>query len=63
MRPIKSTCDTQMKFRVPPDLKAQLETSADRHMRSLRGEIIWRLAQSFDDHPVPASDTPIDMEA
>lgn len=50
--PKVSECTRQMKFRVPPWLSEQLHESADRHMRNLQGEIIWRLAQSMEDHPV-----------
>lgn len=51
--PTFSDCTVQMKFRVPEWMRDALHQSADRHMRNAQGEIIWRLAQSLEDHPVP----------
>lgn len=62
MRPSKSTCVVQMKMRMPQTLHDQIVTSADRHMRAYNAEIIWRLARSFEDYPVPAADAPVEME-
>lgn len=37
----------QLKFRIPGELKQQLQTSADNRGRSLNAEIVARLSQSF----------------
>lgn len=63
MRPTLNTCVVQMKMRVPQALHDQITTSADRHMRSYTAEMIWRLARSFEDYPVPAMDQPPEVEA
>ena len=39
--------DTQLKFRIPPDLKPKLEKAARANKRSVNMEIIARLEQSF----------------
>ena len=41
--------DTQLKFRIPPDLKPRLEQSARANKRSINMEVIARLEQSFED--------------
>lgn len=55
MRPRVRDCNVQMKFDVPRHVREGIEKSADANMRSLRGEIIWRLAKSLEDYP-PADD-------
>jgi hypothetical protein len=39
--------DTQLKFRIPPDLKPRLEKAARANKRSINMEVIERLEQSF----------------
>jgi hypothetical protein len=39
--------DTQLKFRIPPDLKPRLEQAARTNKRSINMEVIARLEQSF----------------
>jgi predicted transcriptional regulator len=40
--------DTQLKFRIPPDLKPRLEQAARANKRSINMEVIARLEQSFE---------------
>lgn len=61
-RPTFSDCTVQMKFRVPPELRDELHKSADRHMRTVQGEIIWRLYKSVEEHPIPPLDQPVGEE-
>lgn len=42
-----SRTDTQLKFRIPPDLKPRLEKAALANKRSLNMEVIARLERSF----------------
>jgi hypothetical protein len=42
-----SRTDTQLKFRIPPDLKPRLEHAARANKRSINMEVIARLEQSF----------------
>lgn len=42
-----SRTDTQLKFRIPPDLKPRLEKAAHANKRSINMEVIARLEQSF----------------
>lgn len=62
MRPSSSRCNTQMKFEVPPEVREGIEQSADVNMRSLRGEIIWRLAKSLEDYPPADPESDIGKE-
>jgi hypothetical protein len=39
--------DTQLKFRVAPELKSRLETSARAHHRSMNMEVVARLERLF----------------
>ena len=39
--------DTQLKFRIPPDLKPRLEKAARTNKRSINMEVIARLEESF----------------
>lgn len=40
--------DPQLNFRIPAELKARLEDAAVKNQRTLTGELIARLEQSFD---------------
>jgi hypothetical protein len=40
--------DTQLKFRIPPDLKPRLEHAARENKRSINMEVIARLEQSLE---------------
>jgi hypothetical protein len=42
-----SRTNTQLKFRIPPDLKPRLEKAAHANKRSINMEVIARLEQSF----------------
>ena len=42
-----SRTDTQLKFRIPPDLKPKLEKAARANKRSINMEVVARLEQSF----------------
>jgi hypothetical protein len=42
-----SRTDTQLKFRIPPDLKPRLEKAALANKRSMNMEVIARLERSF----------------
>lgn len=42
--------DTQLKFRVPAELKGKLEEAAARNKRSLNAEIVARLEGSFGEN-------------
>ena len=42
-----SRTDTQLKFRIPPDLKPRLEKAAHTNKRSINMEVIARLEESF----------------
>ena len=42
-----SRTDTQLKFRIPPDLKPRLEKAALANKRSINMEVIARLEESF----------------
>lgn len=39
--------DPQLNFRIPADLKARLETAAEKNQRTLTGELVARLEASF----------------
>ena len=41
--------DTQLSLRLDEPLLQQLVTAAKRSVRSLNGEIVWRLRQSFEE--------------
>ena len=41
--------DTQLSLRLDEPLRQQLVTAAKRSVRSLNGEIVWRLRQSFQE--------------
>jgi len=43
--------DTQLKFRIPPDLKPRLERAARANKRSINMEVIARLEMSFKQEP------------
>ncbi len=40
--------DTQLSLRLDEPLRQQLVTASKRAVRSLNGEIVWRLRQSFE---------------
>lgn len=44
---------TPFGLRMPPDIKAKIEESAERHVRSINSEIVGRLVDSLDETARP----------
>lgn len=53
-----STNNKPTYVRLPPELKSRLEREAERNSRTLTGEIIHRLRQSFEAKPADGASAP-----